>query len=87
VVGTRDLLTPVPSGRHLANLLPDADFVVLARAGHHLMQERPAELAELICAFAAKLAGRATSVAAAVADEPGLVAPGQVEHAADPADT
>jgi len=63
VVGTRDLLTPVPSGRHLANLLPDADFVVLARPGHQLMQERPGELAELIWAFAAKLAGTATSVA------------------------
>lgn len=87
VVGTRDLLTPVPSGRHLANLLPDADFVVLARAGHQLMQERPGELAELIWAFAAKLAGTATSVATAVADEAGPVAPGQVEHVAEPADT
>ena len=55
VVGTRDLLTPVPSGRHLARLLPDAEFVVLPRAGHQLMQERPDELAELLDAFAARI--------------------------------
>lgn len=55
VVGTRDILTPVPSGRHLAHLLPDSEFVVLRRAGHQLMQERPAELAELIDAFVARI--------------------------------
>jgi pimeloyl-ACP methyl ester carboxylesterase len=86
VVGTRDLLTPVPAGRHLARLLPDADFVVLPRAGHQLMQERPAELAQLLDAFAAKLAGTAPSVAAAVADEDGALAPDDVEHTAEPAD-
>ena len=51
VVGTRDLLTPVPAGRHLAHILPDSEFVVLPRAGHQLMQERPDEVAELIDAF------------------------------------
>lgn len=80
VVGTRDLLTPVPSARHLAHLLPDSDFVVLPKAGHQLMQERPAELAELIDAFSAKLAGDAPSVAAAVAAESGAVDAEQVEH-------
>lgn len=56
VVGTRDLLTPVPAGRHLARLLPNCELVVLRRAGHQLMQERPDELAELIDAFVARIA-------------------------------
>ena len=79
IVGTRDLLTPVPSGRHLARQLPDSEFVVLPRAGHQLMQERPDELAELIDAFAAKISGAAPSVAVAVADDPGPVTEAQVE--------
>lgn len=85
VVGTRDVLTPVPSGRHLAHLLPDADFVVLRRAGHQLMQERPDELAELIDAFAARIAGDAPSVAAAVADDDGGLDADDVEHLPEPA--
>lgn len=79
VVGTRDLLTPVPSARHLARLLPDAELVVLPKAGHQLMQERPDELAELVDAFAARLAGTSRSVAAAVDVGAGSVAASQVE--------
>jgi hypothetical protein len=70
----------VPSARHLAHLLPDSDFVVLPKAGHQLMQERPDELAELIDAFVAKLEGSAPSVAAAVDADPGPVEASQVEH-------
>lgn len=55
VVGTRDVLTPVPSASHLAHLLPAAELVVLPRAGHQLMQERPDELAELIDAFSRRV--------------------------------
>ncbi len=55
VVGTRDLLTPVPSGSHLAHLLPNSEFVVLPRAGHQLMQERPEELAALLDGFVARI--------------------------------
>lgn len=55
IVGTRDLLTRVPNGRRLAHLLVNCEFVVLARAGHQLMQERPQELAELIDGFVAGL--------------------------------
>ena len=64
VTGTRDLLTPVPSGRHLAHLLPHSRFVVLPRAGHQLMQERPNELARLIDGFVAEIdaADHTTSV-------------------------
>lgn len=80
VVGTRDLLTPVPSSRHLAHLLPDSDFVVLPRAGHQLMQERPDELAELLDAFRARIDGDADSVAEAVDADPRPVDPDQVEH-------
>jgi pimeloyl-ACP methyl ester carboxylesterase len=79
VVGTRDLLTPVPAARHLARQLPDAELVVLARAGHQLMQERPTELAELIDAFAARVGGDAASVAEAVAADPRPVEADQVE--------
>lgn len=55
IVGTRDLLTPVPSASHLAHLLPRSELVVLPRAGHQLMQERPAEVAELIDDFVSGL--------------------------------
>lgn len=86
IVGTRDLITPVPAGRHLARLLPDSDFVVLARAGHQLMQERPDELAELLDAFSARLDGQAPSVAAAVDADPRPVHADQVEHFTAPAE-
>lgn len=69
VVGTRDTLTPVPNARHLARLLPDCDFVVLPRAGHQLMQERPDELAELIDGFAERVDGDAQTLAQAVGDD------------------
>ncbi len=80
IVGTRDLLTPVPAGRHLARLLPVSDFVVLSRCGHQVMQERPDELAELLRAFAATISGETTSVAAGVDADPGPVEPSMVEH-------
>ncbi|MCU1497734.1 MAG: alpha/beta hydrolase, partial [Acidimicrobiales bacterium] len=79
VVGTRDLLTPVPAARHLAHLLPDAELVVIPRAGHQLMQERPDELAELIDAFSAKASGSAASVRSAVDRDAGPVGAEQVE--------
>jgi pimeloyl-ACP methyl ester carboxylesterase len=78
VVGTRDLLTPVPSASHLAHLLPHADLVVLPRAGHQLMQERPDELAELIDAFVARLDGSEPTVASAVGSSDGPIDPEQV---------
>ncbi|CAN5861392.1 hypothetical protein BH23ACT2_BH23ACT2_12510 [soil metagenome] len=84
VVGTRDVLTPVPSSRHLARLLPDSDFVVLSRAGHQLMQERPDEVAELVDAFVARIEGSAASVTEAVATDPRPVEPEQVEHSPAP---
>jgi pimeloyl-ACP methyl ester carboxylesterase len=85
VVGTRDILTPVWAGRTLARTLPDAEFVVLRRAGHQLMQERPDEVAELIDAFVARIEGLEPSVAAAVADTDGPVDADQVEPAGDQA--
>lgn len=83
MVGTRDLLTPVPAGRHLARLLPDCDFVVLPRAGHQLMQERPEEVAEIITGFADRIAGRAASLAEAVDVHPGAVTSEHVERPGD----
>ena len=83
VVGTRDLLTPVPAGRHLAHLLPDAEFVVLPKAGHQLMQERPHELADLLDAFVARIDGDVATVAAGVAEQQGSVTRGQVEPAGE----
>lgn len=85
LVGTRDLLTPVPSSRALAALLPDSDFVLLRRAGHQLMQERPDELDALLRAFADRLAGSTDDLAAAVDDRsaPGID-DGAVEIETDP---
>lgn len=68
VVGTRDLLTPVPASRHLAGLLPGSDFVVLRGAGHQMMQERPDELAELLRGFHDTLTGRVDELSEAVGD-------------------
>lgn len=82
VVGTRDVLTPVPAGRHLAHLLPRSELVVLPKAGHQLMQERPDELAELIDHFVATLDGDAPTVQASVSAEGDLVQAQQVEPGA-----
>ena len=80
VVGTRDILTPVWAGRLLARTLPDAELVVLPRAGHQLMQERPDEVAELVDAFHARVLG-APSVASVVAAQDGPVTVDEVEPA------
>jgi pimeloyl-ACP methyl ester carboxylesterase len=66
VVGTRDLLTPVRSSRHLAGLLEGSQLHVLPGAGHQLMQERPDELARLIDEFVADLPQEAAAMAATV---------------------
>lgn len=56
LVGTRDVLTPPYAARRLAAALPDRDFVLLPRAGHQLMQERPDEFDRLIRDFADRTA-------------------------------
>jgi pimeloyl-ACP methyl ester carboxylesterase len=67
VVGSRDLLTPVPLARRMARGLPDAELTVLPRAGHQLMQERPDEITELIRALSARTSAAGRSAAAPVA--------------------
>lgn len=62
LVGTHDLLTPVPSARALSALLPDDDFVLFRGAGHQLMQERPDELASLLREFDDRLGRDADAV-------------------------
>lgn len=57
MVGTRDLLTPVPAARALSALLPANDFVLFRGAGHQLMQERPDEFAMLLREFSDQLDG------------------------------
>lgn len=84
VVGTRDTLTPVPMSRRMARLMPGCEFVVLPRAGHQLMQERPNELADLIDAMVARIEGKVDSVAEAVAEDEGPVDPSQVEQPFEP---
>jgi pimeloyl-ACP methyl ester carboxylesterase len=42
VVGDKDLLTPVEHSRRMAQLLPNAELLVLEGAGHLAMMERPA---------------------------------------------
>lgn len=83
IVGTRDLLTPVPASRHLARLLADSDFVVLRGAGHQLMQERPDELADLLTAFAERLGDGPDALSEAVAASDGPVTADQVTDAVD----
>ena len=48
VVGEQDLITPPPQAERLAKGIAGAKLVVLARCGHMLMLERPAELNRLI---------------------------------------
>lgn len=48
VVGRRDLLTPVPFARIMAEGLPGAELTVLPDAGHQLMQERPEVVDQLV---------------------------------------
>jgi len=44
VIGERDMMTPAKAGKALAAAIPNARTVVLERAGHMLMSERPDEL-------------------------------------------
>jgi pimeloyl-ACP methyl ester carboxylesterase len=44
VLGERDMMTPLKSGKALAAALPNARIVVLRGAGHMMMVERPDEL-------------------------------------------
>jgi non-heme chloroperoxidase len=48
VVGTQDRLTPPRHARRLAEGIPGAELVELARAGHMPMLERPGELARIL---------------------------------------
>lgn len=84
VVGTRDTLTPVPMSRRMARLMPGCEFVVLPRAGHQLMQERPNELADLIDALVARIEGDVETVAEAVEADGGPVSADQVEQPVEP---
>ena len=68
----------------MARLMPGSELVVLPRAGHQLMQERPDELAELIDALVARVQGEAASVADAVAADDRPVERDQVEAVGDP---
>lgn len=79
VVGTRDLLTPVPAGRNLARILPNSDFVILPKCGHQVMQERPDELGELLDSFVERIE-EDTPLARAVDEHPGPVEGEQVEE-------
>jgi len=67
LVGSRDLLTPVGSARHLAGLLPNTRLVLFPRAGHQLMQERPEGVARAIDDLVAEIERPAEEVASAEA--------------------
>jgi len=49
LVGSRDLLTPVHQARRIVAHLRQGELHVLPGAGHQLMQERPREVADLLC--------------------------------------
>jgi pimeloyl-ACP methyl ester carboxylesterase len=44
ILGSRDLMTPLKSGKALAAAIPNARLTVLDGAGHMLMSERPDEV-------------------------------------------
>lgn len=48
LVGTHDRLTPPPLGRQLAELLPDAELLLLPGAGHMLPLEEPDRIIDAI---------------------------------------
>jgi pimeloyl-ACP methyl ester carboxylesterase len=52
VIGSGDRIVTPASARRLASQIPDARLVTLAGATHLLVQEKPAELADLILAIA-----------------------------------
>jgi pimeloyl-ACP methyl ester carboxylesterase len=41
ILGERDMMTPTRSAAAVAEAIPNADTVVLPRAGHALLSERP----------------------------------------------
>ena len=51
VVGDKDLLTPEEHSRRIAQMLPQAELLVLAGAGHLAMMERPALVTLRLRAF------------------------------------
>lgn len=58
VVGSHDRLTPPRQARRMADALPRAETIELARCGHLTMIERPHEFSHLLDEFAAKTARR-----------------------------
>jgi len=48
VCGSLDAITPVATCRRIAELVPSADFVEIADAGHMVILERPDEVTEAI---------------------------------------
>ena len=67
LVGSRDLLTPVPAAKRIVEHLSNGDLHVFPGAGHQLMQERPREVAELILGLADRLDHTAPARSEAVA--------------------
>lgn len=55
MVGSRDLLTPERAARRIVRAVPDAELVVVPGAGHQLMMERAAALAEALDALVARV--------------------------------
>ena len=53
VVGELDNIAPLEGQRHLAELLPDSELVILDGVGHLVHYEKPAEAAAAIRRFLA----------------------------------
>jgi pimeloyl-ACP methyl ester carboxylesterase len=52
-----DVFTPVACGRHMAEEIPDAEYVLFPEAGHTLPIEEPEAIAETLVAFLARRVG------------------------------
>lgn len=57
IAGTDDHLTPPTYAQFVADNAPDADVMVLSRAGHWLPVERADDVADLVTDFVARVAG------------------------------
>ena len=51
ILGSEDKMTPLKSGRALADAVPGAEVEIMPQTGHMLMAERPREIAKLLSGF------------------------------------
>ncbi len=48
ILGSRDVMTPSRVGKHLGELIPEAEIVVMNNCGHAMLTERPNEVLDAL---------------------------------------